>query len=145
METSNRGLVVGGFYNWKNQPERLIYLGRKQFGWQFLHQFALVDSPQEVRYEVTSGYLSYIEETGRAEQDLVEINKALEDRMAIAGINPLRMGKALRFAELYGSDLRTVGVVTYKPTNPDIAAHNATIDKRRKEKLQARRERRSYK
>ena len=145
METSNRGLVVGGFYNWKNQPERLVYLGRKQYWWQFWHQFALIDNPHEVWCEVTSADLSRMEETGRPEQDLVEINKAIEDRMAIAGINQLKMGKALRFAELFSNNLRTVGVVTYKPTNPDIAAHNAAIDKRRKEKLQARIERRSYK
>ena len=37
---------VGGKYNWKGQPERLIYLGMQQF-WDDgrWYQFALVDEP----------------------------------------------------------------------------------------------------
>ena len=45
-------LKGGGFYNWKNQPERLIYLGSgtgASSGW---HQFALVESPSVVWCEV---------------------------------------------------------------------------------------------
>ncbi len=52
-------MVIGGKYNWKNQFERLVYLGQ-QCGW---HQFAKVDAPTVVWCEVTSQDLSMLEET----------------------------------------------------------------------------------
>jgi len=57
-------MVVGGRYNWKNQPERLIYLGRKRYGdngsW---HQFAKVEDPEVVWSEVRDSDLHFFEET----------------------------------------------------------------------------------
>lgn len=49
----------GGRYNWKNQPERLIYL-RRFNGW---HQFKKIDDPREVWCEVLDSDLHMLEET----------------------------------------------------------------------------------
>ena len=49
----------GGFYNWKNQPDRLIYL-RRFDGW---HQFKKIGDPREVWCEVLDGDLHMLEET----------------------------------------------------------------------------------
>ncbi len=51
--------VVGNKYNWKNQPERLVYLGLAG-KW---HQFAKVDSPDVVWCEVQTADLQHFEET----------------------------------------------------------------------------------
>jgi hypothetical protein len=51
--------VVGGKYNWKGQPERLIYLGHVG-RW---HQFALVEKPHEVWCEVVDDDLVSFEQT----------------------------------------------------------------------------------
>lgn len=50
---------VGGKYNWKNQRERLVYLGKNGV-W---HQFALIEKPYEVWCEVLSEDLRMLEET----------------------------------------------------------------------------------
>ena len=50
---------IGKFYNWKNQPERLVYLGRAG-AW---HQFALVEKPDVVWCEVLSEDLRMLEES----------------------------------------------------------------------------------
>jgi hypothetical protein len=52
-------LVRGGKYNWKNQPERLVYLGLKG-QW---HQFALVENIKVVWCEVHDSNLKSIEVT----------------------------------------------------------------------------------
>ena len=49
----------GGRYNWKNQPERLIYI-RKWNGW---HQFKKIGDPREVWCEVLDEDLHMLEET----------------------------------------------------------------------------------
>ena len=55
-------LVIGGKYNWRHQKERLVYLGKAlSNGWW--HQFALVDSPNNVWCEVRSADLEMFEET----------------------------------------------------------------------------------
>lgn len=51
--------VVGGKYNWRNQPDRLIYLGKKG-AW---HQFKKIGDPREVWCEVLDEDLRMIEET----------------------------------------------------------------------------------
>ena len=51
--------VIGGKYNWVNQPERLVYIGKNGY-W---HQFAKIESPTTVWCEVTSSDLSCFEET----------------------------------------------------------------------------------
>ena len=57
------GMELLGRYNWKNQPERLIYLGRKWSGNGFWHRFSLVDKPNEVWCEVLHTDLHMIEKT----------------------------------------------------------------------------------
>lgn len=57
-------LVIGGRYNWKKQPERLIYLGvgtGASFGW---HQFSLAeDSDKKVWCEVLNSDMHMLEAT----------------------------------------------------------------------------------
>lgn len=56
--------VVGGKYNWKHQPERLVYLGLQHYrGNGFWHQFAKVGQPEVVWCEVREEDLSMFEET----------------------------------------------------------------------------------
>lgn len=50
---------VGDRYNWRNQSERLIYLGKKG-GW---HQFKKIDDARAVWCEVLDADLHMIEET----------------------------------------------------------------------------------
>lgn len=52
-------MKVGGKYNWKWQPDRLIYLGKKG-AW---HQFEKIGDPREVWCEVLEEDLRQIEET----------------------------------------------------------------------------------
>ena len=56
-------MEIGGRYNWRNQPERLIYLGKNWSGNGFWHQFALVDEPETVWCEVLDSDLEHFEET----------------------------------------------------------------------------------
>ena len=56
-------LEDGKNYNWKNQPEKLIYLGIGvgiSLGW---HQFALVDNAKEIWCEALDEDLKMLEET----------------------------------------------------------------------------------
>jgi len=57
-------MVIGSKYNWKNQPERLIYLGYKVYpgngGW---HQFAKVEKPSQIWCEIRTEDLEMFEET----------------------------------------------------------------------------------
>ncbi len=61
-------LQIGGRYNWKNQPERLVYLGDNLSGNGFWHQFAKVESPDVVWCEVKGDQLDQFEETLSEEQ-----------------------------------------------------------------------------
>jgi hypothetical protein len=56
---------IGGRYNWRNQPERLIFIGRAQYPGdrRIWYQFALVDKPNAVWCEVLAEDLASIEET----------------------------------------------------------------------------------
>jgi len=56
-------MEAGKKYNWKNQPERLIYLGYNWSGNGFWHQFALVESPNKVWCECLDSDLKGIVET----------------------------------------------------------------------------------
>ena len=54
-------LVIGEKYNWKSQPERLMYRGVDFTGcW---HRFAKVDKPHEIWCEVLSDDLRMMERT----------------------------------------------------------------------------------
>ena len=58
-------MKIGGRYNWKNQPERLVYLGPQQYhnDRRCWHQFDKVDEPRRVWCEVLDSELPMIEET----------------------------------------------------------------------------------
>lgn len=58
-------LVPGGKYNWRGQPERLVYLGARRYAgdprrW---HQFAKVERPSIVWCEVLESDLTSFEVT----------------------------------------------------------------------------------
>jgi hypothetical protein len=54
---------IGGRYNWKGQPERLIYLGCNFSGNGFWHQFAKVGEPEKIWCEVLTEDLASFEAT----------------------------------------------------------------------------------
>ena len=54
---------IGGKYNWKGQPERLVYLGKNWSGNGYWHQFAKAEIPDVVWCEVLDHDLPMIEET----------------------------------------------------------------------------------
>jgi hypothetical protein len=56
-------MKIGGKYNWKNQKERLIYLGNNWSGNGYWHQFANIYEPHDVWCEVKTEDLHMIEET----------------------------------------------------------------------------------
>ena len=56
-------MVIGKKYNWKNQKERLIYLGNNFSGNGYWHQFAKVETPNIVWCECLDSDLIMIEET----------------------------------------------------------------------------------
>lgn len=60
-------MIIGKRYNWKNQKERLIYLGHNFSGNGYWHQFAKAEAPDVVWCEVLTGDLHMIEETKTAE------------------------------------------------------------------------------
>lgn len=57
--------VVGGRYNWKNQPERLVYMGTKRYPGdpRTWHQFAKIEEPETVWSEVLTSDLENFEKT----------------------------------------------------------------------------------
>lgn len=54
-------MVIGERYNWRGQPERLVYMGKNWSGNGYWHQFALVDKPDEVWCEVLESDLDSFE------------------------------------------------------------------------------------
>lgn len=52
-------MIVGNHYNWKNQPEHLVYIGRDGLWFQF----SLVDSVGVIWCEVLESDLHMLEET----------------------------------------------------------------------------------
>ena len=57
----------GGRYNWKGQPDRLIYLGRNCRGNGYWHQFKKIGDPRPVWCEVVDADLHMLEETAESE------------------------------------------------------------------------------
>lgn len=56
--------VIGGRYNWRNQPERLIYMGVKSYPGNGLgYQFAKVEAPDVCWSEVRFADLEFFEDT----------------------------------------------------------------------------------
>ena len=58
-----QNMFVGGRYNWRSQPERLVYLGHNWSGNGYWHQFAKIETPGTVWCEVLDSDLHMIEET----------------------------------------------------------------------------------
>ena len=56
-------MKIGERYNWKGQPERLIFLGRNWSGNGYWNQFAKVDNPHIIWCEVLDSDLRMLEET----------------------------------------------------------------------------------
>jgi len=56
-------LELSGFYNFKNQPERLIYLGENWSSNGWWHQFSKIESPCYVWCELLDSDLKLIEKT----------------------------------------------------------------------------------
>ncbi len=54
---------IGGKYNWKNQEERLQYMGHNWSGNGFWHQFSLVSNPDVVWCEVQTNELNLLEKS----------------------------------------------------------------------------------
>lgn len=54
---------IGENYNWKGQPEMLVYLGHNWSGNGYWHQFAKVDDPSVVWCEVLESDLHMIEKS----------------------------------------------------------------------------------
>ena len=55
--------TIGGRYNWKNQSERLVYMGHNWSGNGYWHQFSKVNEPGKVWCEVLTSDLHMLEET----------------------------------------------------------------------------------
>lgn len=62
MPLIRASMVIGGRYNWKNQPERLKYIGYNWSGNGYWHQFEL-DGKHGVWCEVLDSDLHMLEET----------------------------------------------------------------------------------
>lgn len=65
MNVSSLNIKIGSKYNWKDQPERLIYIG-KEGSW---HQFNKIGDPREVWCEVLDCDLHMLEETKQVAND----------------------------------------------------------------------------
>lgn len=69
MSLTRETMKRGHRYNWKGQPERLIYIGRNWSGNGFWHQFKKVGEPRVVWCEVLDGDLHMLEETAPTPED----------------------------------------------------------------------------
>jgi hypothetical protein len=63
QELTPETMKLRGHYNWKGQPDRLIYLGRNWSGNGFWHQFRKIGDPRPVWCEVLDSDLPMLEET----------------------------------------------------------------------------------
>jgi hypothetical protein len=73
-------LIKGNRYNWKNQPERLVYIGMCDPRNGHWHQFAKVESPEVVWCEVLASDLHMLEETKDQPMTNITIDRALLER-----------------------------------------------------------------
>ena len=58
---------IGGKYNWKNQSERLVYLGYNWSSDGYWHQFATIEYPDEIWCEVLEVDINMLEESSDQE------------------------------------------------------------------------------
>jgi hypothetical protein len=61
-------MKINGRYNWRNQPERLFYIGYNWSGNGYWHQFVKINDPGVVWCEITNSDLHMIEETKEDKQ-----------------------------------------------------------------------------
>ena len=66
MVVTAENLIIGGKYNFQNQPERLVYLGKDWGETCYWHQFAKVGSLGAVWADVLDSDLCMFEETAYA-------------------------------------------------------------------------------
>lgn len=77
---------VGGYYNWKGQHQRLIYLGYNYSSNGYWHQFALIEYPNKVWCECLDSDLQNIEESVDIEEVFNEhhrLSKGLNKRWSV--------------------------------------------------------------
>lgn len=70
MSVTELKMKIGGRYNWKGQPERLIFLGRNWSGNGYWNQFARVDLQEKVWCEVLDSDLDMFEESESMTKDV---------------------------------------------------------------------------
>jgi hypothetical protein len=94
-----KGMKIGGHYNWKNQDDKLIYMGRNWSGNGYWHQFAKKDNPGVVWCEVLDSDLHMIEETAMTEQNKQELSTgkilSLERRSNMTDDEALRFARTV--------------------------------------------------
>ena len=56
-------MLIGGRYNWKGQPERLVYIGVRWYDNTIWHQFEKVGEPGVVWCEVLESDFALFEKT----------------------------------------------------------------------------------
>ena len=92
-------MKIGGHYNWKNQDDKLIYMGRNWSGNGYWHQFAKKDNPGVVWCEVLDSDLHMIEETAMTEQNKQELSTgkilSLERRSNMTDDEALRFARTV--------------------------------------------------
>ena len=62
-EVNGGNIIEGDLYNWRNQKERLVYLGCNFSGNGFWHQFAKIENPDVVWSEVQGNELEMFEKS----------------------------------------------------------------------------------
>lgn len=62
-------MKIGGRYNWQNQPERLVYIGRNWSGNGYWHQFEKVDELGIVWCELLDSDLHLLEQSEITEEN----------------------------------------------------------------------------
>lgn len=127
-------LHKGKFYNFKNQPERLVFLGRKFYpgDQRMWFQFAKVESPYEVWVEIFQSDLHLIEET---QQDapittMEDFKAALKlAEQDIAQYTSQRLYELQKKAkiEITGVNISLITLQTVAEPFPTIGGATATI------------------
>lgn len=106
-------LKIGGRYNWRNQPERLVYTGLCEPRNGRWHQFALVDAPDKCWCEVLDSDLHRLEETQPDERPA----PALEQRPVRVAKLTKAQKKAAKRARMRA--MKACGPAGVMPAQPD--------------------------
>lgn len=125
-------LHKGKLYNFKNQPERLVFVGRKfypgdQRTW---FQFAKVESPDEVWSEILQADLHLVEETPEpitTLQDFKAAMKLAEQDIAQYVSQRLHELQHKTKVEITGVNISLITLQTVAEPFPTIGGATATI------------------